>query len=165
MKRGERGFTLLEVLVGLAITSVIIGPLLIATTTLLTNPQTSADQNVVLQEVRNAGYWVSRDVQMARTVTPGETNGFPLTLDIPVDTDENNNYRIDYLFDGNKLKREVYDSSENLTSETFVADYVATDNTTFSALGTDLYKLTIKASRGKTAITRVYEVSQRASSG
>jgi len=115
--------------------------------------------------VRNAGYWVSRDVQMARTVTPGETNGFPLTLDIPVDMDEDHNYRIDYLFDGNKLKREVYDSSENLTSETLVADYVATDNTTFSALGTDLYKLTIKASRGETTITRVYEVSQRASSG
>lgn len=157
--------TLLEVLIALAITAVIIGPLLLATTTLMTNPQTSADQNTVLQEVRNAGYWVSRDVQMAGNVTPGENYGFPLTLDIPVDTDENNNYEIRYLSYDNKLKREVYDSSEILISETFVANYVATDNTTFSAISTDLYKLTIKASRGETTITRVYEVSQRCSSG
>lgn len=163
MKRGEKGFTLIEILIVLAISGAIIWPVTMATITLMTNPQRSTEQNVVLQEVQNVSYWISRDVQMARTVTPSEPNGFPLILDIPIDTDENNDYRIDYLFDGNKIKREVYDSSETLISETFIADYINTDNTTFITLDpvTGFHKFIIKASRGSTTLTKSYGVSQR----
>lgn len=163
MKRGEKGFTLIEALIVIAITGAIIVPLAMVTTTLLTNPQQATDQNVVLQQVRNAGHWISRDVQMARTVTPGEPDVF-LTLSIPVDDDENNDLRIDYLFDGNKLKREVYDASPTLISETLIADYIDADNTTFSALGASLYQLTVRAAKGEAAVRRVYEVGQRLSS-
>ncbi len=52
MKRGQKGFTFLEVLIVLAITGVIIWPTAMAVTTLLTNPQRSADQNIVLQQVQ-----------------------------------------------------------------------------------------------------------------
>jgi len=164
MKRGEKGFTMIELLIGVAIMSVIAVPLMMATTTLLTNPQRTTDQNVVLHEVRNAGHWISRDVQMARSVNATDTDRFPLTLSIPVDTNEDNDYSIDYLFDGSKLKREVYDSLETLISETLIADYIDTDNTTFSDLGSSLYKLTVRAARGETAVTRSYEVSSRVSS-
>jgi len=155
---------MIEVLVVIAITAVIIGPLARATTTLLKNSEQAIEQNAVLPQVQNAGYWISRDVQMARTVTLGEPGVF-LRLDIPVDTDENNDYRIDYFFDGNKLKRQFYDSLGTLISETFIADYIDTDNTTFSALDLDagLYKLTIRASRDGTGVTRSYEVEQRLS--
>jgi len=163
MKRGEKGFTLIEVLVVIALTGVIIGPLAMVTTTLLTNPQQYTDQNVVLQQVRNAGHWISRDVQMARSVNSTDPNGFLLTLSMPVDIDENNDDSVVYLFDGNKLKREVYDASPTLISETLIADYIDTDNTTFSALGASLYQLTVRASKGESAVRRVYEVSQRLS--
>lgn len=164
MKRGEKGFTLIELLVVLAITGAIVGPLAMATTTLLTNPQRSTDQNVVLHEVRNTGHWLSRDVQMARTVTLGEPEpDVFLRLDVPTDTDENHDNRVDYLFDGSKLKRWVYDSGGNLTSETLIASYIDTEVTTFSALDLDagLYKLTIRASIDEIGVTRSYEVSQR----
>jgi len=165
MKRGERGFTVIELLIVAAITGVIAVPLMMATTTLFTNPQRSTDQNVVLREVRNAGYWLSRDVQMSANVTFDGPSGSLLTLVIPVDDDKNNDYSIVYLFDGSKLKREVYDSLETLTSETLIADYIDTDNTTFSTLDPDagLYKLTIRASRGGTGVTRSYEIKQRLS--
>ena len=163
MKRGEKGFTLIETLLAIAITGTIIGPLWLATTTLLTNPQQTTDEGIVLQQVRNAGYWMSRDVQTARRVNPTDPDGFPLTLSIPVDTDENNDYRVDYLFDGNRLKRELYDSLEILVSETSIAYYIETGNTTFDTLGSSLYKLTIRASKGDAAVTRSYEVGQRLS--
>jgi prepilin-type N-terminal cleavage/methylation domain-containing protein len=165
MKRGEKGFTLLEVLIVIAITGAIIGPVAMATTTLLTNPQSSADQNVVLSQVQSAGYWISRDVQMARTITPGGSTGFPLSLKVPVDADENNDLTVEYLFNGNKLKRELYDASPALISETLIADYIDTANTTFIEIDPDasLYKLTVIAAKGGAVLTRSYEVKQRVS--
>ncbi len=167
MKRGEKGFTLLEVLVGVAIMGVIAIPLAMVTMTLLTNPERSNDNNIVLQQIRNAGTWISRDVQMARSVNATAPDGFPLYLSIPVDADEANDYSIDYLFVGSKLKRQVYDVSENLTSETLIADYIDTDNATFSTLDADtgLHKLTVRAVKDRVGVTRSYQISQRLVSG
>ena len=159
----EKGFTLIEMLIVIAITGAIIGPLAMATTTLLTSPQRSTDQNVVLSQVQNTGHWISRDVQMARIVTPSGPTGFPLSLKVPVDGDEENDLTIDYVFTGNKLKRELYDSSPALISETLVADYIVTDNTTFVELDPSLYKLTAVATLGDAVVTRSYEVKQRVS--
>ena len=165
MKRGEKGFTMIELLLVVAITGVIIAPLTMATITLLTSPQRLVDQGIVLQQVQNAGYWMSRDVQMARSVNSTAPNGFPLNLGIPVDTDENNDYSIVYLFDESKLKRQVYDSGDNLTSETFIADYIDTDNTTFSTVVIGIYRLTVRAVKDDAAVTRSYEIKQRLSLG
>lgn len=161
MKRRERGFTLIEILITLAITGAIIVPLAMVITTLLTNPQRTADQNVVLNQVRNASYWISRDVHTAKTVTLGDPNGFPLTLTIPVDEEPSNDYTIDYVFVGSKLIRKQYDSSNTTVSETRISDYIVTDNTTFTTISEGLHKLTITASKGSTIITMNYEVSQR----
>ncbi len=163
MKRGEKGFTLLEVLIGVAIMAIVVGAVAMTTTTLLLNEGQAAGQNTALPQVQNAGYWISRDVQMARTVTLGEPGVF-LRLDIPMDNNPEHDYTIDYLFDGDKLKRQKHDSFG--TSETFIAEYIDTSNTTFSALDADagLYKLTVRASRDETGATRSYEISQRLSS-
>ncbi len=166
MKRREKGFTLLEALIGVAIMAIVVVAVAMTITTLLLNEGQAAGQNTALPQVQNAGYWISRDVQMARNVTPSAPNGFPLSLDIPRDDNPDNDYTIDYLFDGGKLKRQVYDSLGTLISETFIAEYIDTSNTTFSALDADagLYKLTVRASRDETGATRSYEISQRLSS-
>lgn len=163
MKRGERGFTLIEILIAIAITGAIIAPLLMTTTSLLTNPQRSNDQNITLNQVQNAGYRISRDVHTAKTVTPGTSNVL-LTLTIPVDTNPSNDYEIDYVFEGSKLMRKQYDSSHTLVSKTLISDYIVTDNTTFSITSEGFYRLTIKASKGNNVVTMNYEITQRCSS-
>ena len=165
MKRGEKGFTLLELLVGVAIMGIIVMSLAMLTMTLLTNPKQSNDNNIVLQEVRNAATWILRDVQMSRSVNATDPNGFPLTLAIPVDADENNDYTIDYLFTGSKLKRQEYDSSEILTSETFIADYIDTDNTTFTTVDATagLHEFTVRVAKREAVATMSYKISQRLS--
>lgn len=157
----EKGFTLIEVIVGLAIISVIIVALSMTITTLVTNSQGTTERSVVLRQVQNAGYSISRDVQMAEDVTLDGTGGFPLILDIPVDTDENNNYSVNYLFDGDKIMRQVYDSSHTLIKETLVAEYIDVGATTFSALGTNTYELTAKACNGEAVAERSYQIKQR----
>jgi len=161
MKRGERGFTLIEILVAIAITGAIVAPLAMVITTLLTNPQRSTDQSIVLTEVRNAGYWISRDVHMSANVTATAPTGFPLTLTIPVDATPSNNYSVDYVFEGSKLMRKEYNSSHVLVSQTQIADYIVTGDSTFSTISEDLYKLTIKVSNGSAELTMSYEISQR----
>lgn len=161
IRRKEKGFTLIELVVGLAIMSVIIVAMGMTITTLVTNFQGTTERSVVLRQVQNAGYSISHDVQMAENVTLDETNGFPLTLDIPVDTDENNDYSVNYLFDGNKLKRQVYDSSDTLIKETVVAEYIDVDETTFTALGSNTYELSVRASTGEAVAERSYQVEQR----
>lgn len=167
VKQREKGFTLLEAVIGLAIMALVVVAIAATTTTILMNHGRAAEQNVALPQVQNAGFWISRDVQMARNITASDPNGFPLSLDIPIDIDENHDYNIEYLFDGNKLKREVYSSSGNLTSQTFIADYIDTDNTTFSTVNATIgrYKLTVRASRDGAGVTRDYEISQRLSPG
>jgi len=130
-------------------------------TTLVTNSQGTTERSVVLRQVQNAGYSISRDVQMAEDVTLDGTSGFPLILDIPVDTDENNNYSVNYLFDGDKIMRQVYDSSYTLIKETPVAEYIDVGATTFSALGTNTYELMVKACNGEAVAERSYQIKQR----
>ena len=163
IRRTEKGFTLIELVVGLAIMSVIIVAMGMTITTLVTNSQGTTERSVVLRQVQNAGYSISHDVQMAETVTPDGTSGFPLTLDIPIDTDENNDYSVDYLFDGDKLKRQVYDSSHTLIKESVVAEYIDVAETTFIDLGLNTYELTIRASTGEAVTERSYRIEQRLS--
>lgn len=165
MHRTERGFTLIETIIAVAIVGIMVPVMAMTTTTLLTHPKQATDHNTVLQQVQNTGYWVSHDVLMAKNVTFDDPSGFPLTIDIPVDTDQNNDYSVDYLFDGNKLKRSVYDSSHTLISETLIAEYIEVADTIFTTLDPNIYKLTVKASKGDVVVERSYTVSQRLSSG
>ena len=160
MKRREKGFTLIEVIIALVIMVFIIGVGAMTTMSLLMNCQRSSDQNIVLNQVQNVGYWISRDVQMAKTVTLDEPGGFPLTLVIPVGTNPDNDYSISYFFDDNNLKRQV-----NGSPEMSIAGYIDVEDTTFCPVGSNTYRLTIKASEGEAVVERTYEISQRISSG
>jgi len=161
IRRSEKGFSLIEVLVGLAIMSIIVLAMGMTVTTIVTNSRGTTERSVVLREVQNAGYSISRDVQMADDVTLDGTSGFPLILDIPVDTDENNNYSVNYLLDGDHIIRQVYDSSDILIRERAVAEYIDVGATTFTALSFNTYELTVKACNGEAVAERSYQIKQR----
>jgi prepilin-type N-terminal cleavage/methylation domain-containing protein len=162
--QNEKGFTLIEVLVALAITAVMIPVMAMSTATILRNNQQAVAHNIVLQQVNNAGYWISRDVQTAKNVTLTEPSGFPLTLVIPDDVNESNDYSVKYLFSGSKLKRQVYNSAHALTAEIIAAEYVEVADTTFNSIPeTNSYEITVSASKGGVVVARNYQVRQRLS--
>ena len=165
VKQREKGFTLLEVVIGVTIMALVVGAIATTTWTILMNFGQAAEQNAVLPQVQNAGYWISRDVQMANGITPSGPNGFPLSLDIPVDTDEDNDYVIEYLFEeGNDLIRD--DNSPPIgSSKTLIAVDIDTDNTIFSTVNATAghYRLTVTAAKDGAGVTGSYEIKQRIS--
>jgi len=162
MRQRQKGFTLIEIVLVLGIVGAVVATIAMTTTTLLMNSQQPTAQQTLLQQARNAGHHIPRDIQMSSNVTLGSPNGFPLIINIPVDQDPNHDYRVEYLFDGDRLMRQQYDSSDNLTAENVIAQYVDTDNTTFESITEGLYKLTIRVSMGEEAVmASYYDVRKR----
>ena len=161
MKQRQRGFTLIEMVVGLAIVGAVVMTIGMTITTLLLNYQQPGTQQTLLHQIQNASYQMTRDINMSNNVTLSDPNGFPFIVNIPVDQDQNNDYHVDYLLDEDKLKRQQFDSSDNLTVENVIARYVDTDNTTFGSVTEDLYKFTIRVYTGEETVTVSYEMKQR----
>jgi len=162
MRQRQKGFTLIEIVLTLGIVAAVGATIMMTITTLMMNSQQPTAQQYLLQQARNAGYHIPRDIQMSSSVTLGSPNGFPFTIDIPIDQDVNHDYSVEYSFDGdNNLKRKQFDESDNLTAETLVAQYVDTDNTTFEGGAEGLYKLTIRVSMGEEAVMASYEMRKR----
>ncbi len=161
MRQRQKGFTLIEIVLALSIVAAVVATISMTITTLLMNYEQPSVQQILLQQVQNAGYQMPRDIQMSSNVTLSGPNGFPLTINIPVDQDQNNDYSVKYLFDSDKLTRQQYDSSGNLTAETLIAQYVDVDNTTVDNITASSYELTIRVSLGDEAVTASYEAKQR----
>ncbi len=76
----QRGFTLVEALVAMAIASSITGAISTSIHQVFTSHAQSMAHMTAIKQVENAVFWLSRDVQQAQVVDPGPTSGFPLNL-------------------------------------------------------------------------------------
>ena len=93
----------------------------------------------------------------SETVTPQPASGVLLTLEW--DDSDGTHYEVDYVFDGDELRRQLNGGSPG----TFIAEYIVEADTSFEEdLAVDnKYKLTIKASRGEAEVERSYVVTPR----
>jgi len=84
LNRNQKGFTLLELIVALAITGAITGGITMSIFQTLDYDARSKARMVAVKQVENAIHHISRDVQMAQVVEPADPDpdgdGFPLTL-------------------------------------------------------------------------------------
>src|SRR3972149_11014013 len=76
----QRGFTLVEALVAMAIASSITGGISSAIYQVFTSHVQSTAHMTAIKQVENAIFWLSRDVQQAQVLDLGGASGFPLNL-------------------------------------------------------------------------------------
>ena len=158
--KDQRGITLIEMLVAVALVGIISGGITMAISQVLTISTRASNHMVAVRQVQQAGKEVSKDTLQAQNVTPGETSGFPLTLTW-TDWDGPDNVVVYSITEDNKLQRSHSVSNNGTTTETSViARYIDPAETSFvPSDGAFIFKVT--ATVGGQSETREYEVEPR----
>ncbi len=177
MKRGERGFTLIEVLVVIAIVATISAAATMSTFQVFNVTRRSNDHMVTVRQVQNAGYWISRDALMAQNIV----------VDNDPETDEFLTLKwTEWGYDGDSVYHEVtyffqdlpddigklirIHSSDGPDEQTLVAEYIDynLDNTYATYEPPDeppeqapVLTVQITSSLGEASETREYRVLPR----
>jgi type II secretory pathway component PulJ len=158
-KKKQQGYSVLEIVISLALIGILGVGITGFTIQTFTYSMTSENRMKAMMQVDNAGYWVSRDVQMSANITLGEYAGFPLEL-IWTDTDQNE-YQVSYTLNGSEIKRSVAkNGQENL--HTLIAQSInpAINLTNFTFTdGLLVFKVT--ATLGSNDVSRTYQIKKR----
>jgi len=161
--KGQRGFTLIEVIVALAITSLIGLGATVAAGQVLTQGARNSDYTTASRHAMNAAYWISRDAQMSQTIEPSGASGFPLTL---CRTDwDNSEYQIIYSIEDDKLRRS-YSIDGDEQNQTIVAQYInSVSGNTSCAFSDRVLAFGVTATVGEDShelsVTKVREITPR----
>ncbi len=170
MKRDEKGFTIIDLVVVIAITAIIALGSGMTVVQIIKGSQRSNDWTTVVRQAQNVGYWVSEDALMAQTIAISDD---PETGDIEFftvywkDWETGDTYDIRYVWldSADSLKKLVRkqvskdkDGVEISNKSTLVADniYAATLSWQDGA-----WRLSVEARSGEKSTTREYEISQR----
>ena len=126
INRDQCGFTLIELIVALAICGLIIGGISTTIAQALTCPAQSNDHMTAVKQVENAIDCMKRDVVQAQTVEPSGDSGFPLNLTW-VDW-SNTRHEVTYSLEDGELQRGyvTYDVEGAVASKQtrVVAEYI-----------------------------------------
>jgi len=163
----EKGFTLVEMLVVISLIAIVVGGAAVSIASILKSTDISNAQTIALRQVQNVGFWVTRDVLMAKEpATLGAGSGFPLSL-VYDDWDEGSGTfverTVEYVFDGDELHRKLDGASPG----TLIAEYIDVDSTSFDVDPDDenRYILIVRASFSEVfaeaSVERTYDISPR----
>jgi len=170
----QSGFTLVELLVALAITAFIISGVAVAVYQIMTMNASSSNRVLAITQAQNVGYWVSRDAEMAQQIDIGlNDNGFPLTLTW-VDWDGIGHQAVYTLnAETGRVDRAYYIKPSGATEYSFSVNTMVAENIEADAEKTDCYleedgRLILKVTASVSGFmavseTRQYEIIPRPS--
>jgi prepilin-type N-terminal cleavage/methylation domain-containing protein len=167
-KKGQRGFTLIEVLIVIGLTGLIAGGLTTTIMQVMTMSHHTANHMTAVRQVQQAGFWVSPDVQMAQDIDTANDPGTPefelLTLNW-TEFGGSDTHTVIYTLeampsgDYDILWRKHYIGS-SLDSKIKVAEYINPAQTSCVWAGGEL-NFTVTATVGDQSETKIYEVKPR----
>jgi len=172
MKHGEKGYTLIELAIAITIMVLVTGAAGAAIFQILRNIERNNDHITAVRQVQNAGYWISRDAQMAETATTDLMLPDFLILswtewdDAGDPISHSATYSFEELTDGiGKLKRSHL-SSAGANEQTLIAEYIYydsndVDDTSKASYESPVLTVQLTALFEKTLETREYRIKHR----
>jgi type II secretory pathway pseudopilin PulG len=161
LKKGEKGFTLIELIIGISIAVFVVGAASMAIITMMRLSPRNSDWAIALRQVQNAGWWISRDVQMSQGDIDIGTGATYLTLTLPQDQNPAHNKQIVYEFQdmSDGLKRL---SRNDQVTQIMVAEYISIPTSPIYDPVNHTLTFTIEATSGNVPpVFRTYEATQR----
>jgi prepilin-type N-terminal cleavage/methylation domain-containing protein len=160
----QKGFTLLELIIAIAIAGLITAGITVAVMQILTINHRASNHMIAVRQVQQAGKEVSKDTLQSQNVTYDDDSGFNLTLAWNNAEDELN--VVTYTVNGaNELARShAVNGTPVETARPIVAQYIdpaqtyCVWNTTTRVLA-----FTVTAALGTESETRTYEIEPRPS--
>jgi len=150
---------MIELLVIIGLTGIIGAATTMSIHQIFTGTALSNDQNTAINQVRNAGHWISRDVQMANNVTDSPEDGNFLKLTWTSWSGGNHIVAYSLLESSSGLKElwRDYDGQRTL-----IAQYIDPYNTncTWHEV-TSILTVTITATIGDKTETRTFKIKPR----
>ena len=176
INKHQKGFTVVELIIAIAISGVIAGAGTTAIFQVITGSARSNNHMTAVRQVQNAGYRVSRDAQMAQSVVfddPATTEVLEFLTLSWTDWDSDDGHRVAYTLEsisGSGLKnlQRSYSVNDGEPDETIVAQYVdpsptKTDCDFTGGKLTFTVTVTISSGLQQESETRVYEITPRPS--
>ncbi len=173
MKPGEKGYTLIELLIAVTIMVLAVGAAGAAIFQIFKNIERNNDLMTVVRQVENAGYWISRDAQMARVVTTVDDLTPPLFLSLSwASWDDGGtlishsaNYTFEDVTDGIGRLMRTY-TSAGVSEETHIAQYIYYDssdaaNTSNTSFDRPILTVKLTAIFEGAQETREYKIKRR----
>jgi prepilin-type N-terminal cleavage/methylation domain-containing protein len=156
LNKDQKGFTLIEVLIAIAITGLITWGITMTIFQVFDMNTRSTNRMAAITQLENAGLWVSKDTQMANDVSTPSEESLQLTWNDYWDTGASHN--VTYTLEDNTLQRS-HSVNGGASNSTTIAEYI--DQTSFVWDG-DWLTFTVTATVGGESETRVYKVTPRA---
>lgn len=116
INKGQKGLTMLELLMAFAVTGIISSGVTATLYQMVTGSARTNNHMAAVKQVQHAGYWVSRDAQVAQDVDDNPAGGEFLILSW---TDWNDTeHTITYTLEGTELRRD--DGVQQITVAQFI---------------------------------------------
>ena len=173
MKRHEKGFTLIEILIAVSISTLVVVAASIAVYQVMRNTQHTSNRMTAVLQVQNAGDWISRDTLVAQSITTGNVTTTDFLTFGWTEIGSGDEWHVVYTLEdmpGTGLKTLVRSQSVNGgdNSSTLIARFIVPDAVkTLCEYSQDKLNLTITATVGdgpeQETETRKYEIVPRSS--
>ena len=163
--RSQKGFTLIELIIALAIASAIGVAATMTAHNMITIPIMSNDSNTAINQVRNAVNWINKDVQGADPNTindsPDAPGFFSISLQEWDSVTKWSPHTITYSLEGTGLN-ELWRDYDSGTTRNLIAQFIDPDNTSCSwDADASVLTVSITATVGDETETRTFQVKPR----
>ena len=159
MQNKQNGYSIIEIIVGLAISALLTTGITAFVIQTVNVTGDSKDRMYAIMQVENAGYWLSRDIQMSGNFTLGENAGFPVQM-LRSDIDQNV-YEVTYSLSGNTITRSLIKNEEDPVQSVIAQNINTAASLTNLSDTSGLLILNITSSHRDIDVSRTYKIKPR----